>query len=136
MKLEPYLFFQGRCEEALHFYQRVFDAKQTMLMRYRESPEPPAMPLPPGWEEKVMHASLEIGQTVLMASDGCGTESPQFEGFSLCVEMPDAETASRVFDKLAQGGTVQMPLDETFFSSCFGMVTDRFGVGWMIIVNP
>lgn len=136
MKLEPYLFFQGCCEEALNFYQQVFNAKQTMLMRYRESPEPPPMPLPPGWEEKVMHASLEIGETVLMASDGCGAEATRFEGFSLCVEMPDAGSAARVFDKLAQGGAVQMPLDKTFFASCFGMVTDRFGVGWMIIVNP
>jgi PhnB protein len=107
-----------------------------MLMRYRESPEPPPMPLPPGWDEKVMHASIEIGEMVLMASDGCSAEAPRFEGFSLCVEMPDSETAARAFDELAQDGAVQMPLGKTFFSSCFGMVTDRFGVGWMIIVNP
>ena len=88
MKIEPYLFFQGRCEEALNFYQRVFDSKQIGLMRFRESPEPPPMPLPPGWEEKIMHASLEIGETVLMASDGCGAEAPRFEGFSLCVRCP------------------------------------------------
>lgn len=135
MKIEPYLFFQGRCEEALDFYRTVFDAEQTMLMRYRESPEPPPMPLPPGWEDKVMHAALRIGETLLMASDGCGGEPPRFEGFSLSVEMPDAETAGRVFDVLAQHGQVQMPLGKTFFSPCFGMVTDRFGVGWMIIVN-
>ena len=135
MKIEPYLFFQGRCEEALDFYQTVFEAKKTMLMRYRESPEPPPMPLPPGWEDKVMHAALEIGQTQLMASDGCGSESLNFEGFSLSVQLPDAGTATRVFDRLADGGEVRMPLEKTFFAPCFGMVVDRFGVGWMVIVS-
>ena len=135
MKVEPYLFFNGRCEAALDFYQRVFGAEQTFLMRYKESPEAPPMPLPPGWEEKVMHASLQIGETMLMASDGCGSESTEFKGFSLSVAMPDAQTAERVFGALADGGEVTMPLGETFFSPCFGMLNDRFGVGWMVIVN-
>jgi len=135
MKIQPYLFFQGRCDEALDLYKAVFDAEVTLLMRYRESPEAPSMPLPPGWDEKVMHAELRIGETVLMASDGCGSDTPRFEGFSLSVDMPDAETARRVFDALAAGGAVQMPLDKTFFAPCFGMLTDRFGVGWMLIVN-
>jgi PhnB protein len=135
MKIQPYLFFQGRCDEALDLYKAVFDAEVALLMRYRESPEPPPMPLPPGWNEKVMHAEFRIGETVLMASDGCGSETPRFEGFSLSVDMPDAETARRAFDALAAGGAVQMPLDKTFFAPCFGMLTDRFGVGWMLIVN-
>jgi PhnB protein len=98
-------------------------------MRYKESPEAPPMPLPPGWEEKVMHASLQIGETMLMGSDGCGPEAMEFKGFSLSVAMPDEPTAARVFDALAEGGKVGMPLGKTFFSPCFGMVTDRFGVG-------
>ena len=135
MKIQPYLFFQGRCDEALDVYKAVFDAEVTLLLRYRESPEAPPKPLPPGWEEKVMHAEFRIGDTTLMTSDGCGSEAPRFEGFSLSVEMPDAETARRAFDALAQGGEVQMPLGKTFFAPCFGMLTDRFGVGWMLIVN-
>ncbi len=135
MKIQPYLFFQGRCDEALDLYKAVFDADLKLLMRYRESPEAPPMPLPPGWEEKVMHAELRIGETVLMASDGCGSEAPGFEGFSLSVDMPNAEAARRAFDALAEGGAVRMPLDKTFFAPCFGMLTDRFGVGWMLIVN-
>jgi len=135
MKIEPYLFFNGRCEEALRFYQQVFGGEQTFLMRHRESPEPPPMPLPPDWADKVLHASLRIGESVLMASDGCGPDTPAFQGFSLSVELPDAEMATRIFDGLAEGGAVQMPLDKTFFAPCFGMLTDRFGVGWMLIVN-
>jgi PhnB protein len=134
MKIEPYLFFGGRCDEAFDFYKRVFGAEQTFLMRYRESPEAPPTPLPPGWEEKVMHASLQIGETMFMASDGCGPEATEFKGFSLSVAMPDEPAAARVFDGLAEGGKVEMPLGKTFFSPCFGMVTDRFGVGWMVIV--
>jgi PhnB protein len=135
MKIEPYLFFNGRCEEALEYYKDVFGAEQTVLMRYKDSPEAPPMPLPAGWEEKVMHASLTVGTTQLMASDGCGAEAPSFAGFSLSVDMPDAEAARRVFEALAQGGQVTMPMGKTFFSPCFGMVTDRLGVSWMVIVN-
>ena len=136
MKIEPYLFFNGCCEEALAFYEKVFDAQRTFLMRYRESPEAPTVPLPPGWADKVMHANITIGETQLMASDGLGPELPRFEGFSLSVSMPDAVTAGRVFSALEDGGQVQMPIGETFFAPCFGMVTDRFGISWMIIVNP
>jgi PhnB protein len=136
MKIEPYLFFNGRCEEVLDLYKRIFGAEQTFLMRYKESPEPPPMPLPAGSEDKVMHASLQIGETVLMASDGCGADVvPDFRGLSLSVEMPDAEAAARVFDALAEGGEVQMPLGRTCFASSFGMLTDRFGVGWMVVVD-
>lgn len=136
MRIEPYLFFNGRSEEAIDLYQRIFGAEVNMLMRYRESPEAPPMSLPQGWEDKVMHAGLTIGESRLMASDGCGGEAPGFQGFSLSVEMPDADSARRVFDALADGGEVQMPIGETFFSPCFGIVSDRFGLSWMIIVNP
>jgi len=135
MKIEPYLFFNGCCEEALGFYQQIFGAEQTFLMRHSESPEPPPMPLPPGWEDKVLHASLRIGETMLMASDGWGSEALPFQSFALSVELADAATATRAFNALAEGGAVQMPLDKTFFAPCFGMLTDRFGVGWMLIVN-
>jgi PhnB protein len=118
MKIEPYLFFDGRCEEALDFYKRVFGAERTFVMRYKESPEAPSMPLLPGWQEKVMHASLQIGETMLMTSDGSGPEAPEFKGFSLSVAMADEQAAARVFDALAEGGEVGMPLGKTFFSPC------------------
>ncbi len=139
MKIEPYVFFNGRCEEAINFYRRAFGADEVFLMRYKESPEQPPMPLPAGWENKVMHASLKVGTTMLMASDGCGapesSSAPAFQGFSLSVEMPDQKAAEHVFHALADGGKVQMPLGKTFFAPCFGMLTDRFGLGWMVIVN-
>jgi PhnB protein len=136
MNIQPYLFFNGRCDEALAFYRKTLGAEQTLLMRFKDSPDAPPMPLPPGWADKVMHAELNIGATVLMASDGCGAaDALEFKGFSLSIDMPDAATARRAFDALAEGGTVQMPLDKTFFAPCFGMLTDRFGVSWMLIVN-
>ncbi len=134
MKIEPYLFFDGRCEEALDFYQQVLDAELLLLMRHKESPEPPPTPLPAGWGDKVMHASFRIGDTLLMASDGCGSGTPAFQAFALSLELPDAPTAGGIFDALAAGGSVQMPLMKTFFSPCFGMLSDRFGLSWMLIV--
>lgn len=135
MKIEPYLFFNGRCDEAIDFYKRVFDARQLFLMRYNESPETPPMPLPSGWENKVMHAALQIGETTLMASDGCLDVHAKFSGFSLSVAMPNTDTAALVFSALSEGGRVTMPLGKTFFAQSFGAVTDRFGIGWMITVN-
>ena len=132
--IQPYLFFNGRCDEALKFYREALGAKMQMLMRYKESPEPPPPgKMPPGWENKVMHASIRIGETVLMASDGCGEKST-FEGFSLSLSVPTEAEADRVFAALSTGGEVQMPLSKTFWSPRFGMLTDRFGVGWMISV--
>lgn len=135
MKIEPYLFFNGHCDAAIDFYKRVFGAEQVLLMRYRDSPEAPPMALPPGWEDKVMHASVQIGETMLMASDGCVDGTAEFKGVSLSVTMPDADTAAKVFTALADGGEVTMPLRNTFFAPRFGMVTDRFGIGWMISVR-
>jgi len=137
MQIEPYLFFEGRCEEALAFYRRALGAEVTSLMRNRESPEPhqPGA-LPPGSEDKVLHAVVRIGDTTLMVSDGRCSGKPVFQGFALTITAPDTAGADRMFAALAEGGQVQMPLSRTFFSPRFGMVTDRFGLLWMIIVMP
>ena len=134
--IEPYLFFNGRCEEAVKFYQKALGAELQMMMRFKESPEPvPPGMAPPNWGDKVMHASMKIGATVVMASDGCG-ETRGFEGFSLSISVPTAADADKVFAALSEGGQVKMPLGKTFWSPRFGMVQDKFGVGWMVGVNP
>ena len=134
MHIQPYLSFDGRCEEALQFYRGALGAEVMMLMRYKDSPEPVAgEKAPPG--DKVMHASFRIGDTTVMGSDGHCLGKPAFQGFSLSVTVSDAAQAARVFASLAEGGQVQMPLTKTFFSPSFGMVADRFGVSWMIIVG-
>jgi PhnB protein len=137
MVVQPYLFFDGRCDEAIEFYRRELGAEVTMLMRFKESPEPqPPGMIPPGSENKVMHASLRIGETTVMASDGNCLGKPAFQGFSLSISVPNDAEAERLFSALGAGGQVQMPLTKTFFSSRFGMVADRFGVSWMVIVAP
>ena len=135
MQVQSYLFFDGRCEEAIEFYKKTLGAKVEMLMRFKDSPEPaqPGM-VPPGAENKVMHSSFRIGDTVVMASDGRCLGKPSFQGFSLSITVPNEAEAKRVFAALGDGGQVQMPLAKTFFSPQFGMVADRFGVGWMVIV--
>jgi PhnB protein len=135
MQIHPYLFFEGRAEEAIAFYERALGAEVTMLMRYKDSPEPPPPGmLPPGSEDKVMHASFKIRDAVVNASDGNCSGKPSFQGVSLSLTAADAAEAERVFDALSEGGQVQLPLTKTFFSPRFGMVADRFGVGWMISV--
>lgn len=137
MQVQPYLFFEGRCEEAVEFYRRALGAEVTMLMRYKDSPDPPPPGMvPPGSEDKVMHTSFRIGDTTVMASDGRCEGRPSFQGFSLALIVPNEAEADRLFGSLADGGQVQMPLTKTFFSSRFGMVADRFGVSWMINVAP
>lgn len=136
MQIQPYLFYNGRCKEAVEFYRRALGAEVTALMRFKDSPEPPPPgQVPPGSEEKIMHASFRIGDTEVMASDGC-QETPGFQGFSLSLSAPNEPQAERIFAALADGGQVQMPLAKTFFSPRFGMVADRFGVSWMVIVLP
>ena len=133
MKVQPYLFFNGRCEEAVEFYRKALGAEVVMMMRNKESPEPhPPGILPPGSENKVMHVAMKVGDTVVMASDGRCDGVTNFQGFSLSIDAPDATTAERMFKALADGGQVQMPLAKTFWSPLFGMVADRFGVGWMV----
>jgi PhnB protein len=135
MQVQPYLFFDGRCEEAVEFYRNALGAEVTMLMRYKDSPDPP-LPgrVPLGSEDKVMHVSLRIGEATVMASDGSCSGQPSFQGFSLSLTVPDPAEADRLFAALADGGQVQMPLTETFWSPRFGMVADRFDVGWMVNV--
>ncbi|MGI8820434.1 MAG: VOC family protein [Chthoniobacterales bacterium] len=133
--IQPYLFFGGRCEEAIEFYRGALGAEVLMLMRFDESPEPPpAGTLAPGMEKNVMHGCLRIGDATFMVSDGCGNEPTSFDGFSLSLTLPTKVQVDRAFDALAQGGEVRMPLGETFWSPHFGMVADKFGVGWMLSV--
>lgn len=135
MQIQPYLSFDGRCEEAIEFYRHALGAEVTTLMRYRDCPEPmPPGMIPPGSEDKIMHAALRIGTTTLMASDGRCTGNPSFTGISLSLTVAGAAEAERLFAALANGGTVRMKLGKTFFSPCFGMVADRFGLGWMVVV--
>jgi PhnB protein len=133
LSCEPYLVFGGRCEEALQFYRRALGAKIQSLVRFREAPKDCGAPA--NWEEKIMHSSLQFGDTTVMASDGCWTEQNKtFSGFALSLALSDEAEADRHFKALAEGGQIKMPMEKTFFAQRFGMVTDRFGVAWMIMV--
>jgi PhnB protein len=135
--IQPYIFFNGSCEQAIEFYRKALGAEVEMMMRYKESPEPPPPGrVPPGWENKIMHCSFKVGGNTIMASDGCSAEKPNFEGFSLSLSVVDEAEADRAFGALSQGGKVEMPLSKTFWSPRFGMLTDRFGIGWMVSVMP
>jgi len=132
--IQPYLFFGGRTEEALAFYKGAIGAQVDMVLKFNQSPEPmPPGMLPPGYENKVMHSQFRVGESVVMASDGCG-ETKKFEGFSLSLGVKSEAEADRAFAALAQGGKVDMPLAKTFWSPKYGMLTDKFGVGWMVSV--
>jgi len=137
MQVQPYLFFDGRCEEAITFYRKSVGAEVVMLMRFKESPEPhqPGM-LPPGAENKVMHAAFRVGDSTVLASDGRCMGKPNFQGFALSLTVANEAEAERVFKALSDGGQVQMAMTKTFFSPRFGMVADRFGVAWMVYVAP
>lgn len=136
MKVEPYLSFNGRCEEALEFYKKAVGAEVLMKMRFSESPEPCAPgSMPPGTENKIMHASLQIGSSVVMATDGDCQGATNFEGISLALRVSDPSAAEKAFGALAEGGQVEMPLTKTFFSPSFGILKDKFGVKWMVIVE-
>jgi PhnB protein len=133
MLLQPYLFFDGRCDEALEFYKRVLGAKVGMLMRFKDSPDPASCP--PGAGEKVMHGELQVGDTVAFVSDGHNTGKPEFKGFGLSLTVATEAEAKKAFAALGDGGQVQMPMAKTFFSPAFGMVTDKFGVLWMLMAK-
>jgi len=132
MHVQPYLMFDGRCEEALGFYKTAIGAEVGMLMRWKDSPDKSMCS--PGNEEKVMHSQFRVGDTTIMASDGHCTGKPDFKGFALTINAKDEAEADRLFNALADGGQVQMPMAKTFFSPRFGMVGDKFGIGWMVIV--
>ena len=133
--LTPYLFFSGRCEEAIEFYTHALGAKLEMMMRFNQSPDAvPAGMLQEGFENKVMHAAFHVGGAMIMASDGCDDKS-KFEGFRLALSLATEADAHRAFNALSVGGQIQMPLGKTFWSPCYGMVTDKFNVGWMVMVT-
>ena len=134
MKVQAYLTFGGRCEEALEFYKKSIGAEVTSLLRWKDSPDA-AMKPPPGYEEKVMNAAFRIGETQLMADDGMSPTQAEFKGMSLVIEVADDAEAKRVFMALGEGGSVQMPLAKTFWTSSFGVLTDKFGVPWMVNVE-
>ena len=133
MKVKAYITFGGRCKEALAFYKKSIGAEITSLMRWKESPDK-GMRGPPGYEEKIMNAVFRIGETELMADDGMGEAPAQFKGMTLAIEVTDDAEAKRVFTELGEGGSVKMPLAKTFWTSSFGMLTDKFGVPWMVNV--
>ena len=135
--VQAYLFFNGSCEQAVEFYRTALGAEVEMMMRYKESPEPPRPGMvPPGFEDKIMHTSFRIGDTTIMASDGCSADKVTFQGFFLALWVPTEAEVDRAFAALANGGKVRMPLAKTFWSPRFGMVEDRFGIGWMVSVSP
>jgi len=134
--VQPYVFFDGKCDEAIEFYKRALNAEVCMLMRFKDNPEPSKGCQPEGCGDKVMHAQLRIGDSVIMMSDGRCTGKANFEGFSLSLTVPTEAEADKAFKALSDGGNVQVPLDKTFFSPRFGMVIDRFGVFWMVLVTP
>jgi PhnB protein len=133
MQIDPYLFFDGRCDEAIEFYGKAVGAKTEMLMRYKDAPDQSM--ITKGSENKVMHASLNIGGVRVLASDGHNKGNPKFEGFSLAITADGEPEAERMFNALSDGGEVTMPLGKTFFSPKFGMLKDKFGVNWMVLVQ-
>ena len=135
--IQPYLFFNGNCEQAVECYRKALGAEVEMMMRFKESPEPPPPGMmPPNWGDKIMHTSFRVGQTTVMASDGCGPEAKGFQGFSLSLAVASEAEADRYFNALADGGKVTMPLNKTFWPPRFGMLEDKFGIGWMVSVFP
>ncbi|MEO8203603.1 MAG: VOC family protein [Betaproteobacteria bacterium] len=139
MLVQPYVFFEGRCEEALDFYAKAIDAKLEMKMKYSESPggsgsRPSG--LPAGSDDKIMHAAFKVGDSLVMASDGMCSGQAGFKGVALTISMDDQASVRRMFEALAQGGQVHMPLEKTFYSPLFGVVADKFGLSWMLMANP
>ena len=133
--IQPYLFFAGRCQEALDFYKSAIGAQIEFVMLFKDSPAPPPPGvLQSGFENKIMHSTFRVGGSAVMASDGCNDEASKFEGFKLSLSVQAVAEADRAFNALAEGGNITMPLSQTFWSPRFGMVTDRFGVSWMVVV--
>lgn len=136
--IQPYVFYGGRCDEALAHYQFALGAKVEMIMRYSESPQPaPPGMLAPNWDDKIMHCAFQVGESTILASDGCNeSDGGSPRGFSLALTLKTEAEAEKAFNGLAQGGSIQMPLSKTFWSPLFGMLTDKFGVAWMVMVTP
>ena len=137
MLVQSYLFFNGRCEEAIEFYKSAVGAKVEMMMRFGESPEKPQNPeCVPSDPNKIMHASWRVGDALMMGSDGITGDKPEFKGFALSLTVKSEADAKAKFDALAKGGKVTQPLVKTFFSPAFGMLQDKFGIGWMVMATP
>jgi len=136
MLVQPYLFFDGRCEEALAFYETALGARVEMKLRYSENPEPPPGGTSPEMADKIMHSAFRVGEAVIMASDGMCTGVIDFKGFGLAVTLASADEVQHRFGLLADGGQVRMPPARTFFSPSFGIVADKFGVQWMLMAAP
>ena len=135
MKVQPYLFFNGRCEEAIAYYKKALGAEVLMMMRFKDNPDRPGPEaVPPALDDKIMHSCLRIGESEVMASDGMCKDDSAFQGVSLSLSVSGEAEADRLFYALAEGGQVQMPIGKTFFSPRFGMVADRFGVSWIVVV--
>jgi PhnB protein len=135
MLVQPYLSFDGRCEEAIEFYKKAVGAEVVMLMRFKDNPEPQPGMAPPGTENKILHSSLRIGESMVLASDGHCTGQLNFQGITLSLTVDSVAQADKLFAALSEGGQVRLPLTKTFFSPRFGMLADKFGVGWMIYVK-
>jgi PhnB protein len=133
MHVQPYLMFDGRCDEALEFYKKAIGLEVEMLMRFKDAPDPSM--ISPGSADKVMHAQVRIGDSTVLASDGRCLGKPNFQGFTLTISAKTEAEAEKLFGALGEGGQVTMPLAKTFFSPRFGMLTDKFGVGWMVLVQ-
>ena len=137
--VQPYIHFNGRCEEAIKYYQKTLGAEVLMEMRFKESPQPmPPGSLPPGFENKIMHAHIAFGQAHLLMTDGPSGDpsKTEFQGISLSLTVESEAEAKQYFESLAKDGKVQMPFAKTFFSPGFGMVIDRFGIKWMVYARP
>jgi PhnB protein len=132
MQVQPYLSFEGRCEEAINFYKTAVGAEVIMMMRFKEAPDQSMMT--PGTGDKVMHAALRVGDSTVLASDGQCLGKANFSGISLSLTADNDSDAKRLFNALANGGQIQVPLGKTFFASSFGVVADKFGVPWMVYV--
>ncbi len=135
MEVKPYLMFNGRCEEAINFYKSELGAEVLALMRFKEN-TPPAGMTPANWDDKVMHSCFKIGRSEVMASDGMCSDGAAFSGVTLSIQVDNESEADRAFNAFSKGGEVKMPLGKTFFSPRFGMVSDRFGVSWMVVTTP
>jgi PhnB protein len=130
MHINPYLHFNGNCEAALRFYQKVLGAKIEAMFPFGEGP--PEMKMPPEWKDKIMHATITIDGEIVMASDAPPGHFEKPQGFSVSLQVQDPADAERRFKALADGGTVTMPFGKTFFSNGFGMCVDQFGIPWMV----
>ena len=130
MELNPYLTFNGQCEAAFKFYERCFGGKIEFMLTHGESPM--AQQTPAEWRNKIMHARLVVGGRALMGSDAPPERYEGTKGFSVSLGVAAPAEAERIFNALAENGTVQMPLQETFWALRFGMLVDRFGVPWMV----